>query len=194
MDLYKQGRPSLWGNVAFPLFQIPPISEFFSDSMENLPNFTISNKNDSIFIHQNFWWPFLAIDSISPYFCCITKYVPHHVFVLWVHFCVKKGQKTWFPLVKSIILHFGKNLGCQMWSEICQKCPMPKYAPQKYICQNMPEICPQKICQKNMSEICQKICQKYAKSAGNELAFGASQTPLGSLQHSPYLLAGRVGV
>jgi len=27
-------------------------------------------------------------------------------------------------LVKSIILHFGKNLGCKMWSEIYQKCPL----------------------------------------------------------------------
>src|SRR6218665_150559 len=45
--------------------------------------------------------------------------------LLEVHFCVKKVQETLISIVKSIILHCGKNLGCKMlWSEICQKCPL----------------------------------------------------------------------
>src|SRR6218665_605654 len=42
-------------------------------------------------------------------------------------FCVKKVQETrptLIPMLKSIIFHFGKNLGCKMWLEICQKCPL----------------------------------------------------------------------
>src|SRR6218665_50273 len=42
-------------------FQIPPVSEKDSGFVENLPNFTFSEKN-SIFIRQNFLRPFLVID------------------------------------------------------------------------------------------------------------------------------------
>jgi len=50
------------GNDAFsPLFQIShPVSERVSDSVENFPNFTFSKNIFSIFIHQNFWWPFFS--------------------------------------------------------------------------------------------------------------------------------------
>ena len=53
----------------FPLFQISPI---FSK------NFRLCRKfNFSVFICQNFWWPFLVIDHrcrMPPYFPCFTTF------------------------------------------------------------------------------------------------------------------------
>ena len=52
--LPNQRRPSLWGHDAFPpCFRFPPIFEKFS-------KFYLFPKNFSIFIRQNFWWPFLS--------------------------------------------------------------------------------------------------------------------------------------
>ena len=47
MEEFMQGpgASTLWGNDAFPLFQIsPPISEKFSDAKGNFSNFTFSQK------------------------------------------------------------------------------------------------------------------------------------------------------
>jgi len=43
-SLIQQGRPSPWGNDAFPPFQISPFPKKFSDSVENFHNFTFSKK------------------------------------------------------------------------------------------------------------------------------------------------------
>src|SRR6218665_3326325 len=54
------------------MFQISPIFEKFSDSVENCQHFTFSRKIFSIFIRQNFWLPFF----ISPYFPCFGPFPP----------------------------------------------------------------------------------------------------------------------
>jgi len=60
-DIGPRGVHPPWGNDEFPsVSDFPPISENFSDSMENFPNFT-------------FFTFFIVIDSnflISPYFRC----------------------------------------------------------------------------------------------------------------------------
>ena len=51
------------GNHACPLcFRFPLISKKCSDSVENFQILFFLHKKFS-FYHQNFWWPFLAVDS-----------------------------------------------------------------------------------------------------------------------------------
>ena len=69
-------HPPLRQWCIFLCFRFLPVFEKFSDSAENFSNLTFSQKHFSIFIYQNFWWPFLVIDlkfRISPYFRCFSR-------------------------------------------------------------------------------------------------------------------------
>jgi len=76
-----QERPSLWGNDAFsPLFQI---STMFPTNLQTPWKISqiwyLFPKKFSIFIRQNFWWPFFSLQpqiSNSPYFWYFNTFPP----------------------------------------------------------------------------------------------------------------------
>ena len=70
---WRQRRPSLWGNDAFPSVSDFPLF------LKIFPTWPFSPKNFAIFIRQNFWWPVLVVDSefrISSYFRKILHFSP----------------------------------------------------------------------------------------------------------------------
>ena len=75
-----QGRPSLWGNDAFPpVSDFPPYSKNISNSVDKFPQFDLFQQIFSIFILQNFWRPFLSHGPYIldfPYFACFTTFPP----------------------------------------------------------------------------------------------------------------------
>ena len=77
--LYRGVHP-LWGNDAFPLFQISPIFPKKCSDSENFSQFYLSSKNFSIFIRQNFWLPFFShrpqISNFHSYFPCFSTFPP----------------------------------------------------------------------------------------------------------------------
>ena len=85
---FLQRRPSLWGHNSFsPSFRFPPIFEKISDSGK-FSKFYFFPKNFSIFIRQNFWWPFVIIDHkfrISPYFPCFSTFPPSFTKIIISH-------------------------------------------------------------------------------------------------------------
>ena len=86
---YKQGRPSLWGNDAFPPVSDSPISEKNSDTVENFHNFTFFSD-----------WP--QIWNLPPIFAVSIHFPP--VSGKFIFYPTFPNFPTWFRTI-YVFLH-----------------------------------------------------------------------------------------